>query len=88
MLKRFVWAAFDNRESGLRGREWHVVGHYRLGQPFERKLADFFERCCRFHTAEDLPVLSLGAEPGSELHTVPIAVYPERSAKPIWPNAA
>ena len=55
------------------GRERHVVGHYRLGQPFERKLADFFERCCRFHTDgdplgdEDLPILSLGTEPGGEI---------------------
>jgi len=54
----------------LDGRELHVVGHYRLGQPFERKLADFFERCCRFHTGgdplgdEDLPILR--AEPTSQ----------------------
>jgi hypothetical protein len=26
-----LWAAFDNTESRLGGRERHVVGHYRLG---------------------------------------------------------
>ncbi|MGA8195219.1 MAG: hypothetical protein WB902_17810, partial [Acetobacteraceae bacterium] len=57
----------------MRGREWHVVGHYRLGQPFESQLANFFEWRYRFHTDgdplgdEDLPILSLGAEPGSEI---------------------
>src|ERR1700751_3059393 len=39
-----LWAAFDNTESRLDGRERHVVGHYRLGQPFQRERAAFFER--------------------------------------------
>ena len=31
------WAALDNPQSRLGGGEQHVVGHYRLGEPFEIK---------------------------------------------------
>src|SRR5256885_13967853 len=68
-----MWTAFDNTEGRLGGRERHVVGHYRLGEPFEGERADFFERCRPFDcdgdtlSDEDLPVLGLSAKPGGEI---------------------
>src|SRR5947207_15677229 len=68
-----MWTAFDNTEGRLGGRERHVVGHYRLGEPFEGERADFFERCRPFDrdgdtlSDEDLPVLGLSAKPRGEI---------------------
>jgi hypothetical protein len=48
-------------------QERYVEGHYRLGEPLQVKLADFFERYCLFDrdghslSNEDLGVLGLGA---------------------------
>ena len=49
------------------GREWNVVGQYRLGEAFQAKLADFFQWCCLFDrdgdslSNKDLAILGLGA---------------------------
>ena len=55
------------------GRERHVVGHYRLGQPFQRERADFFERYGlldrdRYSLSDkDLSILGLSAKPRGEI---------------------
>ena len=59
---------FDNTESGLGGRERHIVGDYRLGEPFQSKFAEFFKRDRLFDrdgdalTNKDLPILGLRAK--------------------------
>src|SRR5262249_23903024 len=68
-----VWAALDNTESGLDGRGRHVVGHYRLGQPFQSKLAEFFKRDRLLNrdgdalSNKDLAILGFGAKAGGEI---------------------
>jgi hypothetical protein len=57
----------------LDGHERHVVGHYRLGQPFQRERADFFERYGLLdrdgHSLpdKDLTVLGLSAKTRGEI---------------------
>src|SRR4051812_41036992 len=81
-----VWAALDNTENRrLAGRERHVVGHYRLGQALQGKLADFFERHSLFDsnsnalTGEYLSVLRLGAKPSGQ-----VADRPDRTVAPTF----
>ena len=55
------------------GRERHVVGHYRLGQPFQRERSDFFERYGILDrdghslSDKDLPILGLSAKTRGEI---------------------
>jgi hypothetical protein len=37
-----LWTTFDNPKSGLGSREWHVVGHDRLGEALEGERANLF----------------------------------------------
>ena len=73
MHSNVLWAAFDNTESQLDGRERHIVGHDRLAQPFQRERADFFE-CYdpldgdRYSLCdEDLSILGLRAKARGEI---------------------
>ena len=76
------WASVpDNAKSRLVGRERHVVGHDRLGEPLQGKLADFFKRRCLFDRdgnplAETriCPSFASAQSRAARLHTVPIAV--------------
>src|SRR5262249_15246284 len=64
---------FDYTEGRLGGRERHVVGHYRLGQPFQSERADFFERYGLLDrdshslSDKDLTVLGLSAKTRGEI---------------------
>ena len=84
----------DNAESRLASRKWHVVGDDGLGETFQDKRANLFSRYASFErhvdalTEQNLAVLGLAAEPCRHMHTVPIAVFPERSENPIWPKVA
>jgi hypothetical protein len=57
----------------LDGGERHVVGHYRLAQPFQGELSDFFKRRRLFDgdrdglSNKDLPVLRLGTQTCGEV---------------------
>jgi len=84
----------DNAESRLASRERHVIGNDRLGETLQDKRAKLFSRYASFEcdvdalTEQNLAVLGLAAEPCRHMHTVPIAVFPERSENPIWPKVA
>src|SRR5215467_5249540 len=68
-----LWTAFDKTEGRLGDREWNVVGHYRLAEAFQVKLADFFKRGYLFDrdgdalSNKDLPVLGFRAKAGGEI---------------------
>ena len=77
-LVAFGWssvrdAPFDNAKSRLIAYDRHVVGHYRLGQPFQRERADFFERYGLLDrdghslSDKDLTVLGLCAKTRGEI---------------------
>ena len=59
--------AFDNAKSCLTTYKRHVVGHHRLGEPFQDEFTEFFERCRLLDRDrdplgdKDLPVLGFGA---------------------------
>jgi hypothetical protein len=65
-------SSFDDPESRLTTYEWHVVGHYRLGEALEGQRADFFERGDFFDLNgdplgnQDLPIFGFGAKAGAD----------------------
>ena len=89
-----LWASFDDTEGGWGHRERHIEGGYRLGETFQSKLADFFERRRPFDrdgdrlSEQDLSILGLSAQPRGEIANSADCGIPDRSAKPIWPRVA
>jgi hypothetical protein len=77
-------AAFDNMKRGLAGREWHVVGHYRLGEALEGERANLFgykaspKRGIYALTEQNLAVLGLGTKTASD----------RRSENSVWLSVA
>src|SRR5205823_11872231 len=68
-----LWAAFDNTEGRLRGRERHIVGHNRLGKAFQGDRANLFSCDASFErdvdalAEQDLTVPGLTAEPSRNI---------------------
>src|SRR5580693_4571831 len=85
---RSMIAPVDNAESRLASRERHVVGNDRLGETLQDKRAKLFSRYASSEchvdalTEQNLADLASPQSRAATLHTVPIAVYPERSEKP------
>jgi hypothetical protein len=66
-------STFDNAETRLHSREWHVVGHNRLGETLQGERANLFgcdaslQRDIDALTEQNLAVLGFSAEPGSNI---------------------